>query len=722
MHSNPLNRWRLAFGVLFLAASSAFPFYRFRNYSPPKAVRDVAFDGTTVWAASSGGLLKIDRVAGKYELMDDTRRFPDPKLTAVELDKHGNLWIGTERGYLYRLKATGQWEIHNSYVAAGWDITDLYTFGDLIIVGSSKGCGVFDPAQGVSTQNAATFGTLRSSEVKAVAVHSDTLYVGGAEGVATLHVAGGRLPEYNFFDPGIWHVSRTDKPVRDFLFEGSATGPSSYPTVRWRGKTYAADSTNALLENGVKVASFSSTINCIVPAGDNELWIGTETDYVYRWNGDGNPKQLRVKGLTFGGIDRVYVAGDGRVWLLPFIEKPPQPWYKRITWYDNDSWHPYTKIAGIGNGTHAPYFNAITEDRNGDIWIGTWGNGIKLYRNGSFTEAKVGTNMCTAVGQDSSGNIWLSNNYGGDQGCLFCYDPPARGNLDGTYVGFFKQSDPKYRQYYIQNIFGINVDVNGVMYVAAGHDQDQLVIFRHDGNPAAGESSIVGSVQTITTLGKVNGMTSTADGITWLAAGKGLYRRDGSTGGLEVVADVPAGLTAVAAETDSVVWVGIQGGGITRFELQETVWRDNSPATIDTVSGETENFSVDQRLISNEVTDLSIDLSRGYLWVATLGGLSRFDLGHSTTVIEDNDKVDAFPNPCSISRDGAVVFPNVGVESRLTIYSQDGTRVSEATRVIGNKYEWTYEWTPPASAVPGTYFYVVKSDRSTSKGKIMLIP
>jgi ligand-binding sensor domain-containing protein len=140
------------------------------------------------------------------------------------------------------------------------------------------------------------------------------------------------------------------------------------------------------------------------------------------------------------------------------------------------------------------------------------------------------------------------------------------------------------------------------------------------------------------------------------------------------------------------------------------------------VSGETETFGTDQRLLSNEVSDLSIDLSRGYLWVATLQGLSRFDLGHSFTKVKDNDNVDAYPNPCSISRDGAVVFPNVGPDSRLTIYAQDGTRVREARRVMENEYEWTYEWAPSASAAPGTYFYVVTSDRSTSKGKIMLIP
>ena len=80
-----------------------------------------------------------------------------------------------------------------------------------------------------------------------------------------------------------------------------------------------------------------------------------------------------------------------------------------ISKYDGEKFITYTTNQGLANN----FISSLMEDRSGNIWIGT-ANGITLYHNQTFitltTNQGLITNNVTSLAEDESGTIWIGTN------------------------------------------------------------------------------------------------------------------------------------------------------------------------------------------------------------------------------------------------------------------------------------------------------------------------
>ncbi|MCL2690426.1 MAG: hypothetical protein FWE57_11360 [Chitinispirillia bacterium] len=700
--------------------------------------------GDTIYAASSGGLQIHNVKSGSVELISNSKIFPDPHLTALCRDARGNLWIGSQKGYLYKRTPRGQFRVFSNYKLADWGILCLYTHGDLIVVGSNRGVSLFDPQRGIALRNSANIADFSNPRVNSITVFKDTLFLGCEEGVAfidSLDIVP--LRQRNFYYSGIWKTKETDEPVVSFINTGNSILPQAAPSALFRGRLFTAidsiryNDQNQIAYRGVWLANNGSPqieithhgkVTELRNEGDRRLWIGTDDMYYFSFNGDDDPQQHKIEGLSLRRGTRVTVAPNGNVWVLPVVRFEGvlcPSWHYGIYRYDGQRWHSYNchshgeAFGYIGDGSALGA--AIGPD--GALWAGTWGGNIKHidpvkntvgqlfvgfgdYRDihysahGGFTWGKV-----DALASDSSGFLWISV-FDHNLGSLICYNPRFHPNSAETdpvkahYRHFFTEYPLK-----TMNISELNVDAQNRIF-AFDETQSRLTVFKHNGNPLADSIEVISDYPHI---GMVSSIKSAVDGTTYISATTGLRRIRAGETRLETVDSTLSNITSIAVQGE-VLWLGTRTNGILRYNTVDSskIW-----------------INEDNGLLSNDVRSLAIDTRQGRLWIVTESGVVQLDVGRESK-ISSSEPVFVFPNVFSISRKNQgvdeVTFARLEPRSVVSIYAVNGVLVDKinAQRDPVTPHEWRARWRPKRSLAPGTYFAVVKP--SGKRVKVILMP
>jgi ligand-binding sensor domain-containing protein len=699
----------------------------FTNYRSVTCVNDIIEYNNKLWAASSGGLVCIDPRNNTQTLSTDINQFPDLNLTSLCKDSSGNLWIASASGYLCKQAPSGAYTVYNSYQGSGWNILDISAQGKYLLIGATNGFSIFDPAHGIALRNATNIDV--DPKVNALAVYNDSLYVGCKDGYAVLDISGDKLLNNNYYDKTIWHFTGTSKPIITFSLSNNEVIPGTTPSELYTNDLVTTDTSMTIVHtsNNTTLCTMLSPVVKLFADNSGNLWIGTTTNYFYKKNAAGL-QQYVIPGPTMSDINRVWAARNGTLWFVPPIAIINTPWWQGVESFDGSSWKLYTpstaiNFGGFGDGSD---FLGLCETRDSTMWFGTSGTPIKRYMPVTNTWKRYyidGFQCCAneikditiaegdsywgkhnAIAQDSSGVVWF--------GCytnafivnsLVCYDPAS--TATPNFRRFFSTADLRH----MGIVRSLCVDAAGKILV--GSTDGKLLIFSHNGNPI--RDSIAQYYVEKNDLSYVSGMSAGSNGITWIATHKGLFAYVSGEDSLHFISDTTV-FTSVAAESDSVIWIGTQDNGLMRY----------SPASRTMTS-----IGKSEGLISNTVNDLSIDRKNGYLWVATDQGLSRFTLGYSSTPAVDNKSIIVYPNPYSLSnpRHREIIFKHCAKNTRINIYAINGTLVKSLTSdansayaLTGNTTETTLSWTPPKNILPGTYFFVGSKPYITKK--IIIIP
>src|SRR5229473_229902 len=319
-------------------------------------------------------------------------------------------------------------------------------------------------------------------------------------------------------------------------------------------------------------------INCLLPVGDKELWIGTSKG-LYRWNGTLLSRVTLPPALAGVQVLTLLRDHDGNVWAGT----------TRGLLRINAAGVSFSDEGDFGSGG----INALFEDREGNLWAGG-GRGLERIRDGTFVTYTVaaGTRHSKQDGPiyvDSENRTWFA---------------PAEGGLYSLEDG---------RAYPIKSA-GLDRDV---IYSITGSKGETWIGRQHGGLTRLQYSHGTARAQSYT---EANGLAQNSvyavyqsgDGAVWAGTLSGGVSRfkDGRFSTYTTASGLASNtVTSILDTRDGAIWFGTSNG---LSSLSNGQWR---------------TYAASDGLPSENVNCLFED-SSGMLWTGTLGGLAFLISGH----------------------------------------------------------------------------------------------
>lgn len=426
-----ISRLTLVFALLLyclpaLAQRYTFTHYDIENGLIQSQVNRICQDKNhRIWMGTLGGACRYDGM--DFYGISKATGFINNFVSAVFCDKQGNMWFGTNRG-LTCLKnqklqniapPAGLKEIWISRLtqdASGtiWGIMYNHLFkvvGNKVILQTVNGM-----PNSVTTVNANKQGQL-FAYVNGMGLY--TLKNGHWQNVAP-------LPKEMSDVYGVKIVFDRQNPNRIFLqgyryiFVIENNTITSYATNFLKdihksfitmeqdasGKLWIGTSSGAYCLDGDKLIAFDShngfsdaSVSDIYCDADNNLWLGTQGNGLYRYDGDDYVIYTQsdkakespiVMGLGFDQKQDVLLAIDGG----------------GVARYNGKGIETLWLPADMPNSRKV---ECLYKDRNGMVWIGTSLGGIWKYDGRQFSMVKgTDRNSVIAIKEDNAGSLWFA--------------------------------------------------------------------------------------------------------------------------------------------------------------------------------------------------------------------------------------------------------------------------------------------------------------------------
>ncbi|MBN2263038.1 MAG: response regulator [Prolixibacteraceae bacterium] len=371
-----------------------------------------------------GGLHLFDTYAGKFfafpEEGPDHFKLNNKFINTIYCDEYGNVWIGTEKGGINKFNVfQNQFEFYandpnNPNSLNENTINSILKEKEWLWVGTAGGglnrLNYKTGAFAHYTYSAFNTSTLSSDYVTSmVRDNSGYLWVGTWGGGLNRINTSAKTPiiqRINLETPGIqneivnYFVSSLINDKRGFLMVGTEGGLSSFD--------YSSQKFTTLISDNTKFPALTE-IGCILLDSKDFYWIGTRN------------------GLFRFPASAIRATRD-ESFVVPHLQ-----------FFKNDP--------GDDNSLPGNYIASLLEDKNGSVWIGTYGNGFakcKVNNKGelickTYTQNDgLSNNVVYGIQEDENGNIWMSTDNG-----LSMYDP-----TNNRFKNFIKQDGLLNNQFY----------------------------------------------------------------------------------------------------------------------------------------------------------------------------------------------------------------------------------------------------------------------------------
>lgn len=195
-----------------------------------------------------------------------------------------------------------------------------------------------------------------------------------------------------------------------------------------------------------------NTIKAIYEDEKGRLWAGT--------NGQGLTQIVNGKtrtyttkdGLNSDFVNSLWGDGQGRVWIGTS---------RGLNLFKNGVFS--SLLPDRGSGAVTPTVMSIYEDIEKNLWVGTFGSGLYVYREGIFYQVSAGRglpdNFVSSIAEDKSGYIWVGTNSG--------LTRISRGG--GAVEDIFEEEN--YKTYSLQDgltedmVYDIYIDEDGILWI-----------------------------------------------------------------------------------------------------------------------------------------------------------------------------------------------------------------------------------------------------------------
>lgn len=412
-------------------------------------IREIVIDNGIMWVGTFGGGLFKAEISNnkkitfeKFKPDKDKNSLKDEKISALYLDKNHNLWIGTYNGGL-NLLTSGQmklpvneakfvkfdnWQNKYSYpiMAISQDNQQniwIGTFGRGLNRLNLKDNSFINFMKNPLEPN-----SLTGNDVLSLCLdQSGILWVGThlGEGVTKLqmtsvkfgHIKSEPSNSNSLSDDIVWSIFQDNSKI---LWIGTYRGGlNKFNRKKNKFTVYKHDTNN---ENSIS----ENHIRSIAKDKFNNLWIGTygqglnkfnpKTEKFVKYKYDpANPESIGAN-----QIQDIYVDSNSTVWLAAFGGGLNKFTIKNNS--NNIEFKKYLNDPSNPKSISDDRVYSIYEDKNGALWIGTFGGGLNKFdkKNETFIHYKnipddinsLSDNRVLTVFEDSHLNIWIGT-YGG---------------------------------------------------------------------------------------------------------------------------------------------------------------------------------------------------------------------------------------------------------------------------------------------------------------------
>ncbi len=511
-----------------------------------------------LWVGTHEGLARFDGV--RFRLIDDPAA---PELsrgwiTALCAAKDGSLWVGVEGGGLTRLK--------NGVVTRFSEADGLASNQTRCLLEARDGSLWIGTENGLTRYKDSKFTNftvkngLGNNQVRALYEDQEgTIRVATTRGLSSLS-SEGRISTINF---GLGTVANALKSVCQDQ-QGNIWVCSNEGVTRMNDRERVSYSVSDGLPD--KIATV------IHEDRQGQVWIGTYNGVACLVEGKVICTPMNVEG--FGDLvyaifedaeENLWVGGrDGLYRLRP----------ARFT--------TYTTREGLACNNAM----SVLEDREGTIWIATWGGGINALRDnrmltyGSTNGMTYDTVLALHEGTD--GSLWVGMDFGA-----------GLNRLDQQHHNVFT----KPAELIAASIRDIHEDRNGAIWVGTSRGLNVL-----RGTQCATYTRAEGLAGNFVMV-----IHEDAQGTVWIGTDGGLSRWEGGTFKNYTTQDGLShnAVDAIYEDQAHHLWLGTKGGGLNRFS-----------------EGKFNAYTTRQGLFSDEIYEILED-DFGFLWMSCRNGIFR---------------------------------------------------------------------------------------------------
>jgi len=600
-----------------------------------------------VWVGTYNGLNRYDghEVTIFKHLPGQSSGLSDNGVTAITEDKWGNIWIGTNNGLnkFSWYSNTIKW-FFQEHGLPNNDIRALKTdSGGSVWIGTKNGLGKINSKNArIERVNPGNFDFAQKSCILSI----EMCQTSGKLWLGTFY---GGLVEYDIRSNlarkiDVPNMNLTDikslKLINDNILYIGSGNQGVLKLLRQENKIERV------------MPHRRGDVHALEHDDQGNIWI-SQGNSVVKYNEKDGVKLLKSDdGIFEGIITEIFHDNEGLTWLTSdvggiymFNEKP----------YVFEQYH-HEMINDKGTLPETNYVSAIDYGVSGDIWIGTYGNGlfrydsnIQLVRHITVENSPLPSNTIKSIAVGQNGTVWIGTAIG-----LVCYWP-ATGSWQGLSVfknGLWHNSIETLLRDRDNNIW------IGAMGGLNKYEADKNKVMRY---------SVLGGFPKY----KTNCMMEDKRGHIWLGTYHGLYVYDPKAAAFKKYNKgvSPRRLSndkilGLAQDKSGDIWIGTKNG-LNRYNLQthEFTW-----------------FFERNGLVNNVVSSLIVDQANN-LWVSTPSGVSVMKIPSlEITNFNHNDGLRPNARQAKISKDNLLVIGDQ--KSGFYAFNPDSIRLdTEAPQV-----------------------------------------
>lgn len=512
-----------------------------------------------IWIGTSAGLVRFDGVRFKVFSRSNTPALKNDRILALDEDKNGVLWIGTDGGGLCSFK-NGAWTnftsdngLSNNHVRAiSSDLQNNLWIGTEYGLNrlSSDGFhlyttrdGLYDniiTALAVDYSGNLWIGTMRGglAQFKDRVTHVYD-YQDGLLNTAVLSLSASRMGNIWIGTlEGLYSLEREKETVDSY--PGTTYTPITAILEDEQGALWVGTMSDGLKRmTGRSMRGLSSKdgfpddfIHSFFEDRDGNLWVGTDTAGLVELKEAAVGNIARNNGLPENTVHAVLEDDEGSLWVGTRNSGLCRMRNDRVV-----------EIIDKKSGLSSNRTRVLFKDNAGGLWIGTEGNGVNILRKGKITllttEDGLPSDYVTAVLQDRAGTLWI-----------------------GTESGIVRFSGGRIRM----------------------GDSSTGLINQH-----------------------IRVLLESREGVLYVGTKQGLYKFSGQSFELidDKSADSKLDVISLYEDKEGILWIGTNGRGLSR-------WFD----------GKMTSWTTKEGLVDNYIFSINEDNS-GNLWMSTSKGVSR---------------------------------------------------------------------------------------------------